>query len=106
MGYHVKIRKLCEKKEGNFVIHCYRVEGGNYNDKGHFYICINPDLKIINFYHDENLKKYIRTFNFNESQKPIGQLEGVEQKIYTSVLIRVYEALKENRFPQYLDYCA
>ena len=50
MGYHVKIRKLFEKKEDNFVIHCYKVEGGNYNDEGCFYICINPDLKIINFY--------------------------------------------------------
>ena len=106
MGLYVKIRKLFEQKESEFLIHYYKVEGNNYSDGDCFYIGINPVLQVINFYKNEGLKKPIKIIDFRDTEAVIGHLEGVRQIIYGTVLLQVKRALMENRFPEYLDHCS
>ena len=107
MAFYVKIRKFAEKKEAEgFLAYYYKVEGGNYGDEGCFYIKVNPNIQKIYFYSDKDLQVCVKIYKLNDPEQIVGELPGVDHYIYTRVLVQVHRALRENKFPEYLDYCA
>src|SRR5580692_8776276 len=105
MAVYIGIKKQFEKNEDDYLVHYYLVEtkdaGGCY-----FYIKVNPKMQKIYFYSDKDLQVCVKIYNLNDPEQIVGELPGVDHYIYTRVLVQVHRALRENKFPEYLDYCA
>lgn len=99
MGIHIKIRKL--KKKDN--THYYAI----FEDLEEpiFFIGIDDLQKKIFFYRSSNVNEPYFIVDLNKkNEKLLIPLDDINSKTYTSVIVSVMRALKQNYLPDILDY--
>lgn len=68
-----------------------------------FYITIDPEPRHISYYTDKKLNKLVTTIDLNEECKLL--FKSIHKHTALLTLCRARKAIKENQFPEVLDYC-
>lgn len=97
MANIVSIRKINQRD----TKHIYEVHAAEVKP---FYITIDPEPQHIAYFVDKELRKHITTIDLNEESKLL--FKSIPKHTALLTLIRARKAIKENQFPEVLDYCA
>ncbi|HEV2601342.1 MAG TPA: hypothetical protein VGT41_03525 [Candidatus Babeliales bacterium] len=103
MGKYVGIKKYLEKNNMYYYVVSTNDFGGAL-----FYIRIDPISKILDFFETSDFNQEV--VYSKDMHDPDFMLEAKNSSINLHVtpyvLLKVYRAIKNNDFPEYLDYCA
>jgi hypothetical protein len=94
---HLELRKISQ----NDSIHYYKVISDDFD----VHIGLNQRSQECYFV-DATLTKILKTLDFKERDKKIGELPGIQSPLIGPFIILVNRVLREQKFPDRLTYCA
>lgn len=97
MATLVSIRKIDQANNK----HIYEVNAAEIKP---FYITIDPEPRHIGYYTDKTLNKHVTTIDLNEECKLL--FKSIPKHTALLTLCRARKAIKENQFPEVLDFCS
>ena len=101
MEIFVGIKKVKSAKN----IFYYFVQTEDFNG-AHFLVKINPLKKTIVIFKDQNSESPLHTLDLTKKSYKGLSIPGINLRVLPYVILKIKNALKENYFPDILDYCA
>lgn len=102
MGKFIGIKKYQEENN----LHCYRVFTDDFGGVN-FFIEIDNKKNLVNIYKNGERTLFVCCIDFNKPDDKINCCEKeINDNAIAYVVIKTYQALQKNEFPQYLSYCA
>ncbi len=97
MATLISIRKINQMS----TKHVYEV---NATEAKPFYITIDPEPKHIAYFTDKELHKHVTTVDLNEESKLL--FKSIHKHTALLTLCCARKAIKQNQFPEILDFCS
>lgn len=99
MAFGVDITKCYELGE----MHVYYARKLDFEDSCEFYVALSAGKKVISFYSDLKLKKFLRVIDMSNLDEKIF-IPGIDTKMVCCVLSKCLEAIDNNYFPENIGY--
>lgn len=101
MAIWVKIRKILEKN-GKIYYEVFKQDYENIE----FYMGIDKDDQLLLFFLDKDFNIPVKIVDYKKQDEIIYPLEKIPNISFSHALIRGLKVLKNNEFPEVLDYAA